>query len=426
MDTSVQMDRSALKKFYRKHAEIYLLPFWSQALDHQNGGIYTCYNNRGNVLISRKKYSWSQGRYLWLWSHLVPLIEAGRLKGNADHFRSHLQKTIQFIDHHVFLENGNCAFLLSETGKKIEPHTDSGYDTSIFADCFIVIGYAGYATLMKDPVYFQKAIQLYRNITMRIKNGDYQTDPYSVPNGFRSHAVSMILLHISQEMANAAETLGSPQAEAFDQDSILYMSDILDHFYQPDYTIVEYLALDPSLENTMLSRHRNPGHSIESMWFVIHAARKTGHSEMVQKAVQGLKTAIEIGWDIDFGGLFRFVDKSGMKPDGEKRDFKMEGMLTQTWDMKLWWPHAEALYATILGYDLTGDKELLKLHENIKSYTFNTFPNPDQSIGEWIQIRNRDGTPAEKVVALPVKDPFHILRSHLLILNLLEKNHEHN
>ncbi len=420
MESEKNYNTSSLKTFYRHHIETDLLPFWSRALDHQNGGIYTCYNNQGNELISKHKYSWSQGRYLWLWSKLVSLIEAGRLTGDADQIRKHLQKTIHFIGKHVFLDSGNCAFLLSETGEKIEPHPGSGYDTSIFADCFIVIGFAAYASMMKDPDCYQRATHLYKNIKHRIDNGDFRTDPYPVPDGFRSHAIPMILLNVSQELADAAENTGSTGTGEWYRDSIRYMNDIMENFYQPEQTVKEFLPMDVSLENTVICRHLNPGHAIESMWFVIHTARKIDRSDIVQKALKAIKHAVKIGWDIDFGGLFRFVDVSGGKPDGEKRNFKLEGMISQTWDMKLWWPHAEALYALLLGYKMTGDVDLMKLHNKIHSYAFNTFPNPDPSIGEWIQIRERDGTPAEKVVALPVKDPFHILRSLLLILDLPE------
>ena len=52
---------------------------------------------------------------------------------------------------------------------------------------------------------------------------------------------------------------------------------------------------------------------------------------------------------------------------------------------------------------------------------FQTFPNENKEIGEWIQIRDRKGKPIQKVVALPVKDPFHIIRNYLFILKLLEE-----
>ena len=35
---------------------------------------------------------------------------------------------------------------------------------------------------------------------------------------------------------------------------------------------------------------------------------------------------------------------------------------------------------------------------------------------EWLQVRDRNGRPLDRVVALPVKDPFHIARALLLVL----------
>jgi len=68
----------------------------------------------------------------------------------------------------------------------------------------------------------------------------------------------------------------------------------------------------------------------------------------------------------------------------------------------------------------TADKAVYwrKTYEKLFDYTFSVFPNPDKSIGEWIQIRRRDGTPLDEVVALPVKDPFHVFRNILLLIEL--------
>jgi N-acylglucosamine 2-epimerase len=91
--------------------------------------------------------------------------------------------------------------------------------------------------------------------------------------------------------------------------------------------------------------------------------------------------------------------------------------------MKLWWPHSEALYTTLLFYVLTEDEKWLNYYKQMDHYIFNTFPNEDKQIGEWIQIRNREGNPEEKVVALPVKDPFHIIRNFVCIIRLLGEGH---
>jgi len=47
--------------------------------------------------------------------------------------------------------------------------------------------------------------------------------------------------------------------------------------------------------------------------------------------------------------------------------------------------------------------------------------------GEWVQIRDRAGKPEDKVVALPVKDPYHITRAFMhaiQCLGRLESRHQ--
>ena len=127
--------------------------------------------------------------------------------------------------------------------------------------------------------------------------------------------------------------------------------------------------------------------------------------------------AMEKGWDPIYGGRLRFVDRSGAMPSGEAGDSAYEKLILDTWDMKLWWPHSEILYTTLLLYTLT-DKEIYwQWYQKAADYIFSVFPN--QQIGEWIQIRQRDGKPQAKVVALPVKDPFHIMRNFIKIVELL-------
>lgn len=66
------------------------------------------------------------------------------------------------------------------------------------------------------------------------------------------------------------------------------------------------------------------------------------------------------------------------------------------------------------------DPEFSEWYPKVKEYTFKTFSNRENDRGEWIQIRARDGSPENRVVALPVDDPFHIMRNLLLIIESLE------
>ena len=61
------------------------------------------------------------------------------------------------------------------------------------------------------------------------------------------------------------------------------------------------------------------------------------------------------------------------------------------------------------------------LHDQMFGYTFATFPNPDRSVGEWIHIRDRAGRPLPKVMGLRVKDPYHVTRNLLLLVELLSE-----
>lgn len=417
----VDHQSKTMLSFYKEHVEKSLLPFWNRALDHKNGGIYTCFNNTGDRLVSTDKYIWSQGRFLWLWSRVTRMISKGSINGEIDGYYDHLHKTALFLDHNAFLDNGNCAFLLTETGEKKESIPGEGFDTSFFADCFVIIGMTEYAGLIKDLHRFDKALVLYYRIRERLKTKDLRSEPYPIPEGYRSHSVPMILLNVSQGLADVAETLDHPKSEELHHHSISYMRDIMKNFRREDHRVVEMLPENPSERDTLLYRHVNPGHAIESMWFVMHTARKAGFHDYITKAEQVIENAVEVGWDPEFGGLLRFVDVKGGEPKGVKGNSTQEKQITDTWDMKLWWPHSEVLYATLLAYRLTGNNKMQVLHKKFQDYVFNTFPNPDEAVGEWIQIRDREGKALNKIAALPVKDPFHILRNMLLIVDLLEE-----
>ncbi|HCG36575.1 MAG TPA: hypothetical protein DER23_09570, partial [Clostridiales bacterium] len=79
----------------------------------------------------------------------------------------------------------------------------------------------------------------------------------------------------------------------------------------------------------------------------------------------------------------------------------------------------EALHITLLCFVRSGDDSFLTWHDQVFEYTFSIFPNPDREVREWIQIRDRKGKPQNKVVALPVKDPYHIVRNIIFIIELL-------
>ena len=160
------------------------------------------------------------------------------------------------------------------------------------------------------------------------------------------------------------------------------------------------------------------------MWFCVQAAQSLGVLERyLPKIIAITKQMWTIGWDKEHSGLFRYTSRLGTKPSGTLLgNDRYENLVLDTWDTKIWWVHSEALYTLLLTYQLSGDEALLSMYQQTEAYVLSTFPNDE--FGEWTQIRDRLGRPLDKVVALPVKDPFHIMRNLQLIVQLFgdEKN----
>ncbi len=425
-----QPDYGALLEFYQGHLETSVLPFWlKRGIDQEYGGFFTCFDNRGNRLVSTDKYIWSQGRFIWLLARLADLSRQGLVHQDADTILDTARRGVEFVDAHAFLGNGSCAFLVDRLGNWKESVPGMGFDTSFFADCFVVLGFSEYARVVRDVSVLERALQLYDWIVQRVEAGAIRSEPYPIPPGHHAHSVPMIMLNVSQELAAALEGFQHPRSGEVRGRAWTYLETIMDRFRQQDGTIAEMIPSDDSLEtgvgtvpDTVLRRHVTPGHMLESMWFVMTEAERAGDKERIRQAAQVIVRAFEVGWDREQGGLLRYVDRTGQRePQGAMVGDPYESLVLETWDTKLWWPHSEALYSTFLAYALTGEQSHLKLYELAQDYVFRTFPNPDRTIGEWIQIRDRRGEPLDKVVALPVKDPYHIIRNLLLLIELLHR-----
>ncbi len=418
------MDKPKLQgrhAFYREHLHETIMPFWlEKGIDKEHGGYFTCFNSSGDQLVSTDKYVWSQGRMVWL------LAKLAELEGDPEYLT--LAKAgFEFLRDYSFLPSGHSAFLLTREGIPKEPLEGQGYDISTYADCFVVLGFAKYASMQGDTEAFDLALKLYDSIMERYERNEFLTNPEPLPAGYKAHGIPMILLNTTEELLSAAETLQHSAVGRVANCYHRFAQVLMENFIGKDGTIRELISATLDADSYLLSRYVNPGHSLEDMWFLMHYAIKAGgdrKQEIIQVACQVVKRMFQLGWDTQCGGLYHFVDVEGGRPSGDLgafADHPLTKKLLDGWSDKLWWVHSEAVYVTLLGYILTKDEDLRDLYEQVHDYTFRTFPHPDPAIGEWIQIRDRQGQLMEKVVALPVKDPFHISRNLVLLIELLEK-----
>lgn len=394
----------------RRHLEDDVLAWWlTHGPDAARGGVRTCWDNRGQRLVSEDRYTWSQGRWAWLGARVATAARRGVLDADADAWATTSVATARFVADHAFLPDGTTAYLMDADGRPRE--VGGRLHASIYADLFAALGFAGAATVDDGRDWLGLGTGLLTAAATRYRAHDYASEPYPVSPGRGTHALPMMLLGVGEQLVRAG---AGERALAVVRDA----ADDLDRHYWLDVDAAEVPRLDGAPDDTVLGRHRCPGHLLEALWFAEHAAYLLpGHPLTDPGRLTHLALrACEAAWDDEHGGLLRFVDRDGGRPRGIPSGDGYEDLVTRTWDTKLWWIHAEAMYALTLLAARTGDPELARWRDEVVGWTMTTFPAGTGQ--EWIQNRRRDGSPLDEVVALPVKDPLHVARALLLLREL--------
>lgn len=417
-------DVRTLLGFYENVLRKEILPFWQpRCEDTEYGGFYNCFDNTGKHLVSRDKYTWSQGRFVWVWAKLA------KMRGNTFHqkekqeFLRLAKSGKDFLTRHCLLGENDwrCTFLMDEKGAPKHVDGCEQLDMSIYADCFVVNAFVQYAGVARDKDAWIFGLRLYESIIKRVESGAFNTLPYPLAPQYRAHGMPMILTNVCCELYHAAQLFEQELCPGIRAQLQGFCTDVLEHFTDADNILHEVITQENTFIDSLLGQHINPGHTIEDMWFMLDAMEILDNHEMLPKIAGIVKKTFQLGWDEQWGGLFHFVGVNGWNPsdDGNTEIGPTVQLVRSDWESKLWWVHSEALYTSLRLYRETGDAAFWEMHQKVGEYTFRVFPNTDPEVREWIQIRDRKGRPLDKVVALPVKDPYHILRNLILIIELL-------
>ena len=410
--------------FYENELLNNILPFWlKNCEDKENGGYVNCFTNDGSELISKDKYVWSQGRFLWLFSKMAG-FERPFTKEMRKEFLRLAKQGRDFLVKNVFMEVEpfRCYFLLDETGKPKYVEGFDRLDMSIYADGFILDGLNAYAVVSGDRETYEIAKRLFDSVINRFETYNYCTLPYPISDSYTMHGFYMVRIHYCYNMYLSAKVFEPDIAPKYLEKLRESVDNSLKFFADSEGNVREVVYRDGSRVSGIFGNHINPGHTLEEMWFMLHAADLLEDESYTEKLVKIIKRTLEIGWDKEFGGIYHFICTDGAIPvesDGDPKDEVIYKQLIGGWGDKLWWVHSEALYCLLLFSERTGDEELKEWYNKIFDYVYSVFPNPDREVREWVQIRTREGKPQEAVVALPVKDPMHIARNMLYILRFL-------
>lgn len=374
---------------YRKTLLEDVIPFWVKyAVDRETRSINNCIDDSGKVL-SKNKYLWSQGRALWTFSALYNRIE------KKPEWLNIAEGLFGYLSTRGRDNSGKWMFLLDEQGNVIEG------DKSIYVDGFVLNGMCEYFLATGEPKAAEIALETYKNTLWRLQHpGSYGIEPYFIPEGMKTHGINMIFSFFYYNLGIA---LGEKSICETAYDMAI---EILSDFYLPDKdVIVEYVSLEGKPIDSSLGRVCVPGHVLESMWFLISIFEHTGDNKLIAECCRLIKRHLELGWDEEYGGITLALDIEGK-----------ESVAWKNPTCKPWWAQVEALVATAYALKHTGKNWYIDWHKRIQEYAFKHYPSEH---GEWIQWLDRYGNKAESA-ALPVKDPFHLPRGLIYLINLLK------
>ena len=384
------VDFKALAAQYKSELLDRVIPFWlEKSQDTEFGGYFTCLDRDGSV-YDTDKFIWMQGREVWMFSKLYNEVE---------HRQEWLDCAIQgaeFLKKYGHDGHYNWYFAVDREGRAlVEPY-------NIFSYTFAIIAFGQLALATGNREYADIAKRTFDIVLSKVDNPKGRWNK-AVPGSraLKTFDLPMILCNVSLEI----EQLLEPSFLKETIDTCLH--EVLDVFYRPELgLIVEALGKDGELVDCLDGRKLNPGHAIESTWFIMDLGRRLGRKDLIEKAVDISLKEVEYGWDKQYDGIFYFMDRLG-KPRHELE-----------FDQKLWWVHLEALISFIKGYQLTGNPRCLEWFERIHDYTWSHFR--DAEYPEWYGYLNRRGD-----VLLPLKGGkwkgcFHVPRGLMNCWRILE------
>ena len=386
-----------LAAFYKNTLLGNVIPFWlKHGLDPVHGGIFTGLNADGS-LIDTDKSVWFQGRAGWMFATLYNSVE------KRPEWLDAAGSCVTFLRNHCYAPDGKLYFTVTQEGYPLRMRR------YVYSESFAAIAYAAYAKATGEAQAAADAVKAFATYL------HHSFTPGVMPPKFESIRPSkgicplMIGIAVAQELqANLGnvEVSGKSCSDWISR----FIREIQDDFIKPEFkALMETVAPDGRIINHYDGRLLNPGHAIECAWFLMHEGKLRNDPKLIESGRIILDWMWERGWDREYGGLLYFTDIAGLP-------------VHEYWhNMKFWWPHNEAIIATLLAWKLTGKSFYAEMHRMVHNWSFAHFP--DDQHGEWFGYLLRDGSVSSKAKGTLWKGPFHLPRMLWYCWKLLSDNH---
>jgi N-acylglucosamine 2-epimerase len=376
--------RSELASFYRRTLLADVIPFWMQhGLDREHGGICTALDRDGSLLDTDKSV-WFQGRAGWMFGSLYNTVEA------RPEWLEAARSCVNFLRQHCYAPDGKMYFSVTREGLPLRMRR------YVFSESFAAIAYASFAKATGEAWAAEAAraaFAMYLKLSFEPGAMLPKYEPTRPMKGIGAHMIGIVTAQEMRANLGDINISGRTCTEWIDAS----IAEIERDFLKLDLgVLLECVAPDGGIIDHLDGRMLNPGHAIECAWFIMLEGRTRNDPRLIKLGLTILDCMWEHGWDQEFGGLLYFTDLKGLP-------------VQEYWhDMKFWWPHCEAIIATVLAWKLTGDTKYAAMHQQVHHWSFAHFP--DKENGEWFGYLHRDGRISQRAKGNMFKGPFHLPR----------------
>jgi N-acylglucosamine 2-epimerase len=381
-----------LKKYYSSILFDNIVPWWEKhSLDYEEGGYFTRLERDGKP-YSGDKDVWMTGREIWMFSHLYNNFK------NEARWQKIAKHGLEFLLRYAFSQESKMYFRLDRKGRPISSIL------TLYTEVFAAIAIAEFWKIENNPDLKRRAMEIYDRLILRLgAPSDTPMLGYTMNYQYHLHAHDMCRITIAWVFNNVWPD------QRFENDLKLSAHSIVKMHWKPELNaLLENVAVDgTAMLDLPEGRMFHPGHSIESAWMLMEIAYEYNDTHLISNTIDILVASLEHGWDTEYGGI-RYITNIDWTPC-----FNLEA------DLKLWWPHSEALYALLFAWAITGRTDLRKWYAKVHDYTFGAFP--DKKYGEWFGYLNRDGSRIWTAKANGWKGFFHIPRALFRCYQLLDQ-----
>jgi N-acylglucosamine 2-epimerase len=363
--------------------------FWfPRSVDQEHGGFLHCFDRDG-TLVDSDKSVWAQGRMSWMLLRLYLDDE------RRPEWLSWAESGLSFLENHcIDPADGRMYFHVQRDGTPIRKRRYA------YSESFAAIAYAAHAAATGADRSASRAMHWFERFTAWNFTPGMMPPKFTDARPMMGLGPRMITLVTAQELSLH---LGSQTVlrEWIDR----CIDEIQRFFVKAEQQVVmETVGMKGEIVDHFDGRLLNPGHAIEGAWFIMEESKRRNSTDLLELGCQMLDWMWERGWDKEHGGLFYFRDVFD-KP------------LQEYWHhMKFWWPHDEALIATLMAYQLTGRDKYLQWHHQLKDWSFSRFGDPVH--GEWYGYLQQDGRVSSTLKGSLWKSFFHHPRALWLCRNM--------